>query len=563
MFDTSNPTPIKSAFFRADIIIICGTILLGIGLVNYHTTASSPYIEHSVINLSLESIPNYALLSFTRSLIALFFSYIFAIFFGGLAAKSKTWERLLIPILDIFQSLPVIAFLPGFVLGMISIFHNNRWGLEIAILLTIFTGQVWNLAFAYYESQKTLQSEFNDVADIYNLTKIQRFFYINLPNAYPQLIYNGMMSMAGGWFFITTCEAFTLDNKEFLAPGIGSYLAATFANQMFFNFSMGIAILILLILGTNFLLWRPLVRWSSRFQTSTEGDGLPKSVFLDTISEFFKKHAMSIINKLSSLWPSKQFGRPVDVLKKSSILKFLVPIVLATLVFYLLPHLSGLGQSMITLTNVDWFHIMGAVLLTGLKVLIVLILASLWTIPVGIWLGLNPKVAKFLEPVIQNLASFPAPVIFPLLILFFGGFFPSFINSMILMGIGCQWYILFNVVGGATRLSADLKLVTNVYQFSLLQKFKWFYFPGIFPSLVTGWITAAGGAWNASMVAEVVRYPGGTMRSEGIGAEMAEATATGDYSKLIASIICVVIVLVVINRSVWYTLYENAERMKE
>lgn len=563
MFNAKTQQPIKSAFFRADIFIICASIVLGIGLINFHNTASSPYLERVAIDVSLESIPGYALLSMMRSLIALVFSYVFAIVYGGLAARNKTWERILIPLLDVFQSLPVVAFLPGFVLGMISLFHYNRWGIEIAVLLTIFTGQVWNLAFAYYEAQKTLQSELNDVADIYKLSKIQRFFYINLPNAYPQLIYNGMMSMAGGWFFITTCEAFTLGNREFLAPGIGSYISATFASEMYLNFSMGIIVLTLMILGTNFLIWRPLVRWSSRFQTMDENDGIPKSIFLDTLSEFLKKFFMVTIDRVS-LWFSKpKLEQGIFLRKSSFLIKLLGPVCLAAFIFYLLPKLPSLGQSMMLLTNVDWFHIMAAVLLTGLKVLIVLTVASLWTIPVGIWLGLNPKTAKFLQPAIQNLASFPAPVLFPLIILFLAQTFPPFVNATILMIIGCQWYILFNAVSGASRISADLKLVTSVYQFSVWQKFKFLYFPAIFPSLVTGWITAAGGAWNASMVAEVVHYPGGIMRSSGIGAEMAEATAMGNYPKLVASIICVVIVLVVINRSVWYTLYEYAERAKE
>lgn len=564
MFDSKTQQPAKSAFFRADVLIILISIMLGIGLVNYHSTANSPYIEHVVIDVSLESIPNYALLSFMRSLIALCFSYVFAIFYGGLAARNKTWERILIPVLDVCQSLPVVAFLPGFVLGMISIFHHSRWGIEIAVLLTIFTGQVWNLAFAYYEAQKMLQSEFNDVADIYKLSKIQRFFYIHLPNAYPQLIYNGMISMAGGWFFITTCEAFTLDNRDFLAPGIGSYISATFANQMYLNFSLGIIILTLMILGTNFLLWRPLVQWSSRFQSISTNNNSTRSLFLDTFSDWIKKSAMHIIDKVSVIFFSQKFDPQFKFIKKTSfIIKFLGPFCVAGLIFYLLPKLPDIGRSMGTLTAINWFHIMNAVLLTGLKVALVLFVSIIWTVPVGIWLGLNQKVAKFLEPVIQNLASFPAPVLFPLFAFFLIRFCPSFIIAVFLMTLGSQWYLLFNIVGGATRMSADLKLVANVYEFSLWRKFKSLYLPSIFPSLVTGLVTTAGGAWNASMVAEVVRYPGGQMYSHGIGAEMAEATALGDYPRLIASIICVVIVLVVINRSVWYTLYEYAERTKE
>ncbi len=558
--DKKNSKPNKSAFFRADILIVFVSIILGIGLINFHSTASRPYLERAIIDESLGAIPNYALLSFIRSLIALFFSYIFAIIYGSLAARSKTWERILIPVLDVCQSLPVIAFLPGFVLGMISIFHNTRWGLEIAVLLTIFTGQVWNLAFAYYEAQKNLKSEFIDVADIYKLSTVQRFFYIQIPNAYPQLIYNGMMSMAGGWFFITTCEAFTLGNREFLVPGIGSYLASTLSNQMYFNFTMALSVLLLMILGTNFLLWRPLVSWSSRFQPGGEYSVGPNSLFLDKFSEFIRENVKSLIDKTSLQSPKKKRHKNK---RNYEWLKLGAPFFTAVLIFFLLPKMTAIGQSMIALATVDWFFVMGAVLVTGLKVLIVLVVSSLWTIPVGIWLGLNKKAEKFLQPIIQNLASFPAPIVFPLLVMVLHPIVPPFWDATILMAVGCQWYILFNVMGGASRINADLTLVTNVYEFSLFQKFRHLYFPAILPSLTTGWITAAGGAWNASMVAEIVYYPGGTMRTLGVGAEMADATATGNYPKLIAAIICVVIVLVVINRTVWYTLHEYTEKVKE
>jgi len=553
----------KFSLFRADFLIIIATVILGVGLINFYSTASRPYLERAVIDESIGSIPNYALLSFTRSIIALLFSYIFAIFYGGLAAKNKFWERILIPLLDILQSLPVIAFLPGFVLGMISIFHNNRWGLEIAVLLTIFTGQVWNIAFAYYEAQKNLQSEFNDVADMYKLSKTQRFFYIHMPNAYPQLIYNGMMSMAGGWFFITTCEAFTLGYRDFLVPGIGSYLASTFSHQLYFNFSMGLSILIILILGTNFLLWRPLVQWSSRFQTSVKYQVPPNSLFLDKFSDITKGAFKFWIDKTAYTPSFRLKPKSPKFLKKAWFLNLIGPVFLALIVFYFLPKLSHIGHSLIALANVDWFFVMGAVFFTGLKVLIVLVFSSIWTIPAGIWLGLNPKAERIMQPIIQNLASFPAPIIFPLLVMILHPFLPPFINATVLMAVGCQWYILFNVMGGASRMSADLTLVANVYQFSLWQKFKLLYFPFILPSLVTGWITAAGGAWNASMVAEIVEYPGGVMSTLGVGAEMMEATQSGNYPKLVASIICVVIVLVVINRTVWYTLQEYTEKVKE
>lgn len=273
---------------------------------------------------------------------------------------------------------------------------------------------------------------------------------------------------------------------------------------------------------------------------------------------------MTNIDKLSAHLSKKRFEIQTDFIKKSALFKFLGTICVAALIFYLLPRLPSLGRAMMTLADVDWFHLMSMVFFTGIKVLLVIVFGSLWTIPIGLWLGLNPKVEKFLQPIIQNLASFPAPVLFPLITLvLIRTPLPAFLDATILMMMGAQWYILFNVVSGASRMAKDLSLVAAVYRFSLWQKLKNLYFPSIFPSLVTGWITAAGGAWNASMVAEIVSYPNGTLRTQGIGAEMVLATTRGDYPKLIASIICVVIVLVVINRSVWYILYEYAEKLKE
>lgn len=586
----------KGALIRADLIVILLAIVLGMGLTHFLSTANAPYIERAQISTSMTALPGYALLSLTRSVLALGLSYVFAIAYGTFAANSKSMERILIPFLDVFQSLPVLTFLPGFVLILISVFHQSRWGLEIACLLTIFTGQVWNLAFAYYESQRTLQPEFEEVAKIYNLTTVRRFFFIDLPNGYRPLIYNGMMSMAGGWFFLTTCEAFTLGNKDFQLPGLGSYLSETFAQNNYTSFCAGLLVLVLIIVGTDFLLWKPLSVWVTKFRDGDDDKEVPSegSWFLDLIrnthvpsmiSNAFKKILGFIFPKANlqeegatrrylldgiDRWETtirvhKWFpSEKVESWKNSSWLPMLITFAIGGLVFSLLPKLPLLGQSMASVSNQDWFDLIHAVFFTGVKVLLVLIVSTLWTVPLGLLLGLNPKWERIAQPIIQNFAAFPAPVLFPLLALVLSYLpLPAFFNSTILMCIGSQWYILFNVIGGASRISADLKLVTKIYKFSLWNKFWKLYFPAILPSLATGWITAAGGAWNASIVAEVVSFPGGVLKTDGIGAELANASSTGNYPRLVAAIICIVVALIILNRTLWRTIYAYSERVKD
>ncbi|RDB36410.1 MAG: ABC transporter permease subunit [Spirobacillus cienkowskii] len=585
----------RGAFLRADLTVIFVVIILGFGFANFLNTGSSAYLEKFEIDTSLSSLPNYASLSLVRSLIALILSFIFAIIYGTIAANNKSLERFLIPLLDVLQSLPVIAFLPGFVLALISVFHSSRWGLELSCLLTIFTGQVWNLAFAYYESQKTLQPEFKDVAKIYRLSALQKFFFVDLPNGYRPLIYNGMMSMAGGWFFLTTCEAFTIGHKDFRLPGLGSYLSETFATGNYFNFCVALVVLLVVIIGCDFLIWKPLIAWVTRFRDGddTQRSG-EESWFLnvirqtrvpDFISNFFKKSILFLFPKADiqisgatrkylidniDKWgtiisPKNWFSDAnVDKIKRSYMLSLIVTFAIGGLVFSLLPKLPSFGQSLATISSTDWFHLIQAVFLTGAKVFSVIIISSIWTIPVGLWLGLNPKLERFFQPIIQNFAAFPAPVLFPFLALALShSHLPSFLNATLLMCVGSQWYILFNVISGASRISADLKFVTQIYKFSLWQRFHKLYFPAILPSLVTGWITAAGGAWNASMVAEIVNFPGGSLFSFGIGAELVNASTEGNYQKLIAAIICIVVTLIILNRTLWQTLQIYAERVKD
>ncbi|MBX9703892.1 MAG: ABC transporter permease subunit, partial [Silvanigrellaceae bacterium] len=367
----------RSSLIRADISVLCIVIILGIGVIQLVETGSKDFVAKVEIDTSLASLPGYALLSFIRSIFALALSYIFAIIYGSLAANKKSLEKILIPLLDVLQSLPVIAFLPGFVLALISMFENSRWGLEIACILTIFTGQVWNLAFAYYESQRTLKPELIEVAKICHLNKIQKLFLVDLPNGRQPLIYNGMMSMAGGWFFLTTCEAFTLGNRDFRLPGLGSFLSDCFDQAKYLNFGIGLFTLVLVIVGTDFLLWRPLIAWVAKFKDSdSENTKETESWFLNLIqatdipsllsnflsstlriiipkkklstSESPTDYILQEINKLGMVFHISD--EKIKKIKQSSLVPWLVTFSVGGIVFSILPGLPILGHSLMSVT---------------------------------------------------------------------------------------------------------------------------------------------------------------------------------------------------------------------
>lgn len=584
----------SSSFIGADIAVILLFIILGVGFINFLDTASAPYLAEANISTQLSALPRYTLLSLTRSCISLVLSIIFAVGYGTLAARSVTWERTLIPLLDVLQSLPVIAFLPGFVLALISIFENSRWGLEFACLLTIFVGQVWNLAFAYFESQRLIPQEFKEVAGMYKLSTIHRFFRLDFPSGYRPLIYNGMMSMAGGWFFLTTCEAFTLGHQNFRLPGLGSYLAVTFFSGNYFDFSIGILALLLVILCTDFIIWRPLIAWVNQFNEDIKAEKQESFVLdllrstrlpaLITSGFHVAKRVFSIQNQKENDEDSNRYIPRIvqdwmqsmglqDVawkeraaaIGRSRILSFVLTFAVGGLVFSLLPKLPSFAQSLARISANDWFELMNAVFITASKVMWVLLISSLWTVPLGIFLGLRRRLEKIAQPIIQNLAAFPAPVIFPLITMLLYHFHLNpYINSTLLMCIGSQWYILFNVIGAASRIPGQLLQVSRMYRFKLLRRFFRVYFPAVLPSLITGWITAAGGAWNASMVAEIVELPHqNPVESSGIGAEFMKATTEGNYPRLVAGIICLVVALVILNRTVWKSLQQLAENVRD
>jgi NitT/TauT family transport system permease protein len=596
------------AYWFADALVVGIVCVVGFGLLYFVDTGSAPFVAEVEISTSLAALPGYALLSLMRSLLALGISYAFAIAYGTLAARNERWERVMIPMLDVLQSLPVLTFLPGLVLALTHLIPGSRWGLEIACVLMIFTGQVWNLVFAYYESQRSLSPELREFARLTHLTTAQRFLVLDLPNGIRPLVYNGMMSMAGGWFFLTLCEAFVLSDRGYRLPGLGSYLGVTFEAGHYGAFAAGIAALFVIIVGVDFFLWKPLIAWVSQFRDVGEGDarGAARSAFLDllkrtrfhrAVSDAIEESASAftlVVDRLGRRWRRSAGSPAASALASASVsvsvspmgtiirggatllakrrprtaairtsMQWIVSFAIGGLAFSLLPRLPEIATGLASVRSDDWLELTSALVMTALKVFGVLVISSIWTIPVGLWIGQRRRVAAWAEPIIQNLAAFPAPVLYPLIVFSVARWgMPAGLTAMLLMTIGNQWYMLFNVLSGASQIPPDLKAVAHVYGFSRWARLRKLYIPAIFPSLLTGWISAAGGSWNASIVAEMVSYPGGVLRAEGIGAEIRRATEEGNFPRLVAAVIVITIALVVINRSLWRTMHQYVEKVK-
>jgi NitT/TauT family transport system permease protein len=596
----SRPLVERGSYFAAEVLTLGLVILIGIGLAHFVAVGSEPFSESVPVSSDLKMLPHYAGLSLVRSLIALTISYTFSVIYGSIAARNERNEQLMIPLLDVLQSLPVLTFLPGFVLALTRLFPSSRWGLEISCILMIFTGQVWNLVFAYYESQRSIATELKEYAQIAKLSPAEKLLRLDLPSALGPLVYNGMMSMAGGWFFLTLCEGFVLGDKSYRLPGLGSFLSVTFEQQQYTSFMAGLGALVIMVWGSDFLIWRPLIAWSSQYRESEDSTAAERSLFLDLLrkSQISSKIGELFFSFFSFLRELKHTSKNLSArfrpdeksitayesswrlitsstlilesktrtrLREQSIalLRWLSGFVVGGLVFLLLPSLPNIATSMASVTRSDWLELTHALGLTFLKVLGVILFSTLWTVPVGLWIGKSPSVRRIIAPVIQNLAAFPAPVLYPLIAMSLAKSNTNpLLSATIMMTIGNQWYMLFNVISGASRIPQELITVARVMRFNLKDRFLRLYLPAIFPSLLTGWITAAGGAWNASIVAEIVEFPGGKIRASGIGAEITEATAHGHYQRLVAAIIVITIALIILNRTVWRSLHHTAEELK-
>ncbi len=510
------------------------------------------------IDLSPKALPIYTFYSLSRGLLAYVCSLFFTLTYGYWAAKDRTAQRVLIPLLDILQSIPVLGFMPGVVLSLVRIFPGSNIGLELASILMIFTGQAWNMTFSFYHSVRSVPADQVEAATIYHFNWWERFKWVELPFSMIGLVWNSMMSMAGGWFFLMITESFVLGTKDFRLPGIGSYMSVAVAKGDVRAMLWAVAAMILMIVVLDQLLWRPVVVWSEKFRVE-EGaseetasswfyDFLRHSRLLEWLGTKFSVRTGSSRPKLPR--PAKA-GPHTNILSQ-----FLLILLIAGLLFGAWKLLALLRQ----LSLHAFMPILKAGGLTLGRVLLSTAVGTLWTLPAGLAIGLSPKLSRIFQPIVQIAASFPAPMLFPLVIagLKLAGVSLGW-GSVVLMLLGTQWYILFNVIAGAMSIPADLREAARSYHLDLTGRFRSLYLPAVFPYLVTGWVTAAGGAWNASIVAEYVTFKGEVLTTNGLGAQISVAAERADFPALAASVILMAAMVVLFNRNVWRRLYALAE----
>ncbi len=556
-----------------DMAIVAVILALFAGLIALGREWTAPLARAAEIDLSLWQLPKYALFSLSRGFIAYFFSLAFTLVYGTAAARSRMAEKILIPFLDILQGIPVLSFLPGFVIGLVGLFPRSNVGLELACILSIFTGQVWNMTFSYYGSVRSIPQELREAARVYRFGWWRRIAFLEIPSSMIGLVWNSMMSMAGGWFFISVIESFTLSGRQFRLPGLGSYMHLAIEAGDVRAMAGACLAMVAVIVSVDQLFWKPVMAWAQRFKVEeTAGAERPPSLIYDLLRRSWLIAWLRRKLRAARFGPvPAPSGRKAEVLdrglrssaeRSARFGKVLALAGLAALLgCALIWGARHLFRLLLQCEPGQWLEIFRALGFTALRVLAAVLIGAAWTLPAGIWIGKSRRTAQALQPLIQVLASFPMPMLFPLLGPALTRLGLSFsLTSIILMLVGTQWYILFNVVAGAAAIPQDLREVSKVFHLNRLARIRLLYLPAIFPALLTGLITAAGGAWNASIVSEWVPYGHGhVLVAPGIGALISKAFADSEDAILAGSVLALALALAVINHFLWKRLYRFAE----
>ncbi len=560
----------KSKVFFMDVFVL---LLLSAFLYSLLILArqwSAPLDAQVEIDLSLWALPHYAFLSFLRGMTAFALSFAFTMVYGYIAAYRPKADRFLIPVLDILQSIPVIGFLPSALLALVSLFPNKTIGLELASILMIFTGQVWGMTFSFYQSLKTIPRDYLEMASMYRFNFWQRFIRLELPSSAMALAWNSMMGMAGGWFFLMICESFTLGKNDFRLPGLGAYMAMAVAENNLPSILGGLATMMGLVVLINFGVWAPLLVWAQKFKVEEGGNPVLPSTFVANVLQKSRLWQF-LLNRIAQ--PIDAYLSSAEKLPEDSGLRprrfeEFWKIALKYGTYALLMYLFGaslwfsvkLVQMLSHLELSIWLEIIKSTLWTFLRVAAATVLASLWTIPLGIWIGSNVKRTERFQPIVQILASFPAPMLYPLMIMMMQKIGMHLnLTSILMMMMGTQWYLLFNLIAGASIVPSEYREVGKAYGFSRMQRWKLIWIPAIFPSLVTGLVTSAGGSWNASIVTEYVSLGNDSYRVKGLGSLITTSAANGNFDLLAAGVIVMALTVVLINRTLWAPLYKLAE----
>ena len=548
-------------------------IVLGaIALVAWGGMAmSARYQIGEVLPISLDPgrLPEYALRTVLRMVCALIASLVFSLVYAAVAAKSRQGEKILIPILDILQSVPILGFLSITVTGFIALFPGRLLGVECAAIFAIFTSQAWNMTFSVYQSLRTVPVELIEAARMYHLSPWKRFWRLEVPHAIPSLVWNMMMSVSGGWFFVVASEAIIVAGQTIMLPGIGSYIATAINQRDLAAIGYAVLVMFVVILLYDQLLFRPLLAWSRKFRAdpSADEDNIRPWFFIvlqrARLFDLVQAGVLEINRFIDDTLTALARRRRASVERKlRPEFEFLFDIALLGLAAAAAAWLITFIRQTVDLGEIGWVFVLG--LVTAARVLILIGAASLIWVPIGVAIGLRPHLADRIQPVVQFLAAFPANLFFPVAVVLILRFR---LNPEIwlspLMILGTQWYILFNVIVGTTALPQELQRAAQNLGVRRSLWWRRVILPAIFPAYVTGAVTAAGGSWNASIVSEVVQWGDTTLTATGIGAYIARTTAEGDSARIALGIGVLCLYVLAFNRLLWRRLYDlAAERLR-
>jgi NitT/TauT family transport system permease protein len=546
--------------------LVFGVLIL-LAQAGRETLAPLASVQQTPISLDPAMLPEYGLRTILRMLAAILASLLFTLSYGALAAKSRRAEMVLIPLLDILQSVPVLGFLSFTVAGFMALVPGRVLGVELAAVFAIFTSQAWNMAFSFYQSLKTVPRDLDEASRSFRLSAWQRFWQLEVPFAMPGLVWNTMMSMSGGWFFVVASEAITVGDTTVSLPGIGSYLAKAIDDENLGAVGWAVLVMLLIILIYDQLLFRPLVAWAEKFRFEQSASAIqPSSWMLGLIKRTQLARTLvrpigHALAQLSRVPTSAHVSLPGTAQKiwSSRWVDGVWTAVIAAATLYALWRIEQFVTTEVSLQELG--HVMLLATFTMIRVIVLVSLATVIWVPVGVWIGLRPRIAETVQPIAQFLAAFPANIIFPFVVISIVYFHASpDIWLSPLMILGTQWYILFNVIAGASAFPTDLKEAAASLH---IQGWRWWrqvILPGIFPYYVTGAITASGGSWNASIVAEVASWGSTKLKAQGVGAYIADATAAGDYPRIVLGVAVMSAFVLLFNRLLWRPMYAFAAR---
>jgi NitT/TauT family transport system permease protein len=547
------------------VLLIIG-LLVFLGEASRHLFQPLADLQRTPPSLDPSHLPEYAARTTLRMLVAMALSLLFTFTYATLAAKNRNAERLLIPLLDILQSVPILGFISVTVVFFMALAPGKVLGAEFAAIFAIFTSQAWNMAFSFYQSLRTVPTELVEASRNFRLSPWMSFWRVDVPFAMPPLIWNMMMSMSGSWFFVVASEAISVGNTTVTLPGVGSYIALAIQQQNLKAVVWAIFTMLIVILIYDQILFRPLVAWADRFRFDQEpGIVVPQSWVLNILRR--SRIVDRLTNPFGAMWRRTLIGRPPDTLAtvkpgsqpRRGWVTFLWGLIILVLTALALWQSISFLIEGITLADV------GTVLLLGfytlVRVMVLIALASIIWVPVGVWIGTRPQVAWIVQPIAQFLAAFPANVVFPIMVSIIVAWKldPNIWLSP-LMILGTQWYILFNVIAGASSIPNELRAAGANFRVRGLLWWRRIALPAVLPFYVTGAITASGGSWNASIVAEVASWGNEHLQAKGLGAYIAQQTDAGDFHRIVLGIVVMSCYVVLINRVLWRPLYEYAER---